>query len=128
MAVLIAKGKELNSLKLRQLVDSEGAEFEGLVVCDVFEKAKDATATIGKNVAGKGGWTVKDFTYLYDEFQYILKGTEEFEVGGKTFAAHAGDIVHIQKGTTMTQTAKPGCELIFLTIPGFRAVGFHIKD
>lgn len=38
----------------------------------------------------------------YDEVDYILKGTWEITINGRKYTGHAGDIMYIPKGTTVT--------------------------
>jgi len=121
MAILVSNKKTFDSLKLRQIDN-----IDKLYGSDVFETMEGATASIGRFKADKG--FIGEYTFNYDEFQYIVKGSLKINAEGRTFVVREGDIVHCQKGTPVTITSDEGCELIFLMIPSLKMMGFPFKD
>ncbi len=42
------------------------------------------------------------FTYPFDEFAFVLKGSAKVDVhGGESFSIGAGDILYVEEGTTI---------------------------
>ena len=122
MAVFVSNKKALESAELKGIVD-----VEKIWGNDILQKMEGATASIGRYQFGPG-FVLADWTFTYDEFQYILKGSEKIETEGKTITAGEGDIVHVQKGTVGTVTSDQGCELILIIMPDLKTLGFEFKD
>lgn len=121
MAILISNKKTFDSLKLKQVDD-----VDRLHASDVFETMEGATASIGRFKLDKG--FILEFTFDYDEFQYVVKGSLKINAEGRTFVTHEGDIVHCQKGTPVTIISDEGCEFIFVAIPSLKMMGYPLKD
>ena len=122
MAILVSNKKTLESLELKGFVD-----VDKIYGSDIFEAEEEATASIGRFKFEKG-FVLENWTFTYDELQYIVKGSEKFEIGGETIIAGEGDIVHVQKGTVATVSTNEGCELILAVIPSLKILGFPFKD
>ena len=96
----------------------------GLDLYDVmFESIRNTRASVGKSIAGKGGWKIVDWDYNYGELQYVIKGTETFELEEKTLVTHGGDFVQIKKGPIVSQGCDEGAELIYITLPSLKKLG-----
>ena len=122
MAVFLSSKKALESLELKEIVDVEKISGN-----DIFGDMAGATASIGRFKFDKG-FVLADWTFTYDEFQYIIKGSEKIETEGKTIVAREGDIVHVQKGTVGTVSTDEDCELILIIMPSLKTLGFLFKD
>ena len=122
MAVFVSNKKALESAELKGIVD-----VEKIWGNDIFQKKEGATASIGRYKFGPG-FVLADWTFTYDEFQYIVKGSEKIETEGKTIIAREGDIVHVQKGTVGTLSSDEGCELILIIMPDLKTLGFMFED
>jgi ethanolamine utilization protein EutQ (cupin superfamily) len=122
MAVFLSNKKALESAELKGIVD-----VEKLWGNDILQNMEGATASIGRYKFG-AGFVLPDWTFTYDEFQYILKGSEKIETEGKTIVAREGDIVHVQKGTVGTLSSDEGCELVLIIMPDLKTLGFMFED
>lgn len=64
----------------------------------IFYRSADKTrAVVAFKEAGK-----HTFTYPFDEFAFVLKGSARVAVhGGETFSIGVGDILYVEEGTTI---------------------------
>ena len=64
----------------------------------IFYRSADETrAVVAFKEAGK-----HTFTYPFDEFAFVLKGSARVAVhGGEIFSISAGDILYVEEGTTI---------------------------
>lgn len=58
-----------------------------------------------------------DWTLKYDEVDYVIDGTLEIIVNGKTSRAHKGDILFIPKNTTVTFNTPDETRFMYVTYP-----------
>ena len=58
-----------------------------------------------------------DWTLKYDEVDYIIDGTLEIIVDGKTSSASRGDIIFIPKDTTVTFNTPDEARFMYVTYP-----------
>lgn len=64
----------------------------------VFYRSADKTrAVVAFKESGK-----HTFTYPFDEFAFVLKGSAKADIhGGETILLQAGDILYVEEGTTI---------------------------
>jgi len=58
-----------------------------------------------------------DWTLGYDELDYIIEGTLDITIDGKTYTGKAGDVFFIPKDSSITFTASEYCKFFFSTYP-----------
>lgn len=58
-----------------------------------------------------------DWTLGYDELDYIVEGTLDITVNGKTYRGHAGDVFFIPMNTSITFSSPDYCKFFFSTYP-----------
>lgn len=58
-----------------------------------------------------------DFTLRYDELDYIVDGTMDITVNGKTYTGKQGDVFYIPKDTTVIFGSQDSCKFFFSTYP-----------
>lgn len=58
-----------------------------------------------------------DWTLGYDELDYIIEGTLDITVDGKTYRGHAGDVFFIPMNTSITFSSPDHCRFFFSTYP-----------
>lgn len=68
-----------------------------------------------------GFMTMEDSAFswhlMYDEIDYVVEGTLEIIVDGKTFSGQAGDVIFIPRDTTVTFSTPDKVRFFFVTYP-----------
>lgn len=68
-----------------------------------------------------GFMTVEDSSFSwelkYDEIDYVVDGTLDIEVKGKTYRGKAGDVFYIPRNTTVTFSTPDNAKFFFVTYP-----------
>ena len=105
------------------VIDEKSVEFQKIepglsnkssLAKDVFgDKVVSMTCGIGKFSKG----TVIDANFDFDDFLYILSGTQRFEEGGITYIAKKGAFVHLKRGSKVKQTIEEDSVELFVTVP-----------
>ena len=58
-----------------------------------------------------------DWELTYDEFEYIIEGTLNITMNGRTLTAKKGDIVFIPKNTKVTWSSDECTKFFYCTYP-----------
>ena len=58
-----------------------------------------------------------DWTLGYDEVDYIIEGSLEITIDGRTYIGNAGDVFYIPKDSSITFKASEYCKFFFSTYP-----------
>lgn len=58
-----------------------------------------------------------DWTLTYNEMDYVIEGTLDIIVDGKTYRGHAGDVFYIPEGTSITFSTPDKCKFFYVTTP-----------
>lgn len=58
-----------------------------------------------------------DWTLTYNEVDYVIEGTLDIIVDGKTYRGHAGDVFYIPEGTSITFATPDKCKFFYATTP-----------
>lgn len=58
-----------------------------------------------------------DWTLTYNEMDYIIEGTLDIIVDGKTYRGHAGDVFYIPEGTSITFATPDKCKFFYVCTP-----------
>ncbi|GAA0711382.1 cupin domain-containing protein [Paraclostridium ghonii] len=61
--------------------------------------------------------TTFDWTLNYDEIDYVIEGTLDIIINGKTISASAGEIILIPKGSSIKFSVKDYARFIYVTYP-----------
>ena len=122
---------------LRAMMDGEGFTKEkdpsgvllvrtGTVQCEPFEgrenvRLKDVTTLEEAPRISAGVMEVErtafPWTLSYDEFDIVLSGTLEIQVGERVYTGHAGDIFYIPKGSAIAFRSPDQARYVYVTYP-----------
>lgn len=58
-----------------------------------------------------------DWTLRYDELDYIVEGSMDITINGKTYTGKQGDVFYIPKDTSITFGSRDSCKFFFSTYP-----------
>lgn len=58
-----------------------------------------------------------DWTLTYNEMDYVIEGTLDIIVDGKTYRGQAGDVFYIPEGTSITFATPDKCKFFYVTTP-----------
>ncbi|KNZ68767.1 ethanolamine utilization EutQ family protein [Thermincola ferriacetica] len=58
-----------------------------------------------------------DWTLTYNEMDYVIEGTLDITVNGKTYRGQAGDVFYIPEGTSVTFSTPDRCKFFYVTTP-----------
>lgn len=58
-----------------------------------------------------------DWTLTYNEIDYVIEGTLDIVVNGKTYRGHAGDVFYIPEGASITFASPDKCKFFYVTTP-----------
>ena len=61
--------------------------------------------------------TTFDWTLNYDEVDYVIEGTLDIIINGKTVSASAGELILIPKGSSIQFSVKDYARFIYVTYP-----------
>lgn len=61
--------------------------------------------------------TTFEWTLNYDEIDYIIEGTLEIIVDGRTTVGHAGDVILIPKGSKIKFSTPSTCRFLYTVYP-----------
>jgi len=61
--------------------------------------------------------TAFDWHLMYDEIDYVVEGTLDIIVNGKTYRGQAGDVLFIPRDTKITFSTPDKCRFFFVTYP-----------
>ncbi|MGL5651964.1 MAG: cupin domain-containing protein [Paraclostridium sp.] len=61
--------------------------------------------------------TTFDWTLNYDEVDYVIEGTLDIIINGKTVSASAGELILIPKGSSIQFSVKNYARFIYVTYP-----------
>ncbi|KKY00344.1 MULTISPECIES: cupin domain-containing protein [Paraclostridium] len=61
--------------------------------------------------------TTFDWTLDYDEVDYVIEGTLDIIINGKTVSASAGELILIPKGSSIQFSVKDYARFIYVTYP-----------
>lgn len=98
----------------------------GTVKCEPFEGRKDVRvrdvtdlAEAPRIAAGimEVEKTAFPWTLSYDEFDIVLSGTLEIQVGERTYTGRAGDIFYIPKGSSISFSSPDLARYVYVTYP-----------
>lgn len=61
--------------------------------------------------------TTFDWTLNYDEIDYVIEGTLDIIIDGRTVSASAGELIFIPKGSSIQFSVKDYARFIYVTYP-----------
>lgn len=99
------------------------------VACDKFETGnpqakvglKDIVSTKESPNMGAGFMTIEkssfDWELNYEEFDYIVEGSLDITINGKTYKGKQGDVFYIPKNSKITWSTKDYAKFFYVTFP-----------
>ena len=96
------------------------------VQCESFEgrqnvRVKDITTLDEAPRIAAGVMEVEQtsfpWTLSYDEFDVVLSGTLEIQVGERTYVGHPGDVFYIPKGSSISFQSPDKARYVYVTYP-----------
>jgi ethanolamine utilization protein EutQ len=129
--VLAGMNINTDSCDLQREIDPSGlCLIKGdSVVCEPFNTGnpndkvgiKEILSTKESPNMGLGFMTMEESSFSwdmkYEEIDYIVEGTLEFTVDGKTYTGKAGDVFYIPKDTTVTFSTPDKTKFFFVVYP-----------
>ena len=82
---------------------------------DVFSRAE--SPRLGSGIMAMRGGASFDWTLKYDEIDYIIEGTLDIRIDGRTVTARAGDILLIPKNSSITFSTPDSTRFMYVTYP-----------
>lgn len=58
-----------------------------------------------------------DWHLMYEEIDYVVEGTLDIIINGKTYRGQAGDVLYIPRDTKITFSTPDSCRFFFVTYP-----------
>ncbi len=102
-----------NSVQMGPFNDGK-VDREGIGIKEVTEIKESKNMTAGFMTFENSNLT---WTLTYDEFDYVVEGTLEFIVNGKTYTGEPGDVFYIPADTTVTFSTPNKTKFFFVTYP-----------